>query len=136
MIHARPSKGTMDAYEETIALLSEAQETYGKTVRGNMHFFVGNVAIAEKLLALGMTFSFTAVLTFTSDYDEVVRSIPLESLLAETDAPYVAPAPNRGKRNDPLAVREVVKAIARIKGLDEEVVQSAMLENTMRVFAL
>lgn len=136
MIHARPSKGTMDAYEDVITLLKEAKEQYGNVVKGNMHFFVGNTVVAQELLALSMTFSFTAVLTFTSDYDEVVRTLPLSAILSETDAPYVAPAPNRGKRNDPLAVIEVVKAIARIRGEDEEKVREALVENAVRVFAL
>lgn len=136
MIHARPSKGSMDAYEDTAELLRQAQEQYGSRVRGNMHFYVGNVEITKKLLELGCTFSFTAVLTFTSDYDDVIRFLPLESILSETDAPYVAPAPNRGKRNDPLSVREVVRAIARIKGLPEEQVREAMVQNAARVFGL
>lgn len=136
MIHARPSKGSMNAYEDTIELLKEAQAQYGAKVRGNMHFYVGDVAVTKELLALGCTFSFTAVLTFTSDYDEVIRLLPLESILSETDAPYVAPAPNRGKRNDPLAVQEVVRAIARIKDLPEEEVREAMVRNVRRVFSL
>lgn len=136
MIHARPSKGSMNAYEETIELIKEAKERHGDKVRGNMHFFVGDLAVTKELLALGFTFSFTAVLTFTQDYDEVIRFLPLTHILTETDAPYVAPAPNRGKRNDPLAVREVVKAIARIRGEDEEVVRQAVLENARRVFGL
>lgn len=136
MIHARPSKGTMDAYEDVITLLEEAKREYGDCVKGNMHFFVGNVEVAEKLRALSMTFSFTAVLTFTKDYDEVVRTLPLSALLSETDAPYVAPAPNRGKRNDPLAVIQVVKAIARIRGEDEEIVRETLALNATRAFAL
>jgi len=136
MIHARPSKGSMNAYEDTITLLKAAQERHGARVRGNMHFYVGNIEVTKELLALGCTFSFTAVLTFTSDYDDVVRFLPLSAILSETDAPYVAPAPNRGKRNDPLAVREVVKAIARIRGEDEETIRLAMLENARRVFRL
>lgn len=136
MIHARPSKGTMDAYEDVVALLQEAKAEHGDIIRGNIHFFVGNTEIAEKLLALGFTFSFTAVLTFTSDYDEVIRSLPLSSILAETDSPYVAPAPNRGKRNDPRAVKAVIGAIVRIRGEDEETVRVALLANAKRVFGL
>ncbi|MBP9816917.1 MAG: TatD family hydrolase [Candidatus Pacebacteria bacterium] len=130
MIHARPSKGSMDAYLDAIDMLK------GKNVRGNMHFYVGDVETTQKFLELGFTFSFTAVLTFTHDYDEVVKYLPLENILSETDAPYVAPAPNRGKRNDPLAVREVVKAVASIRGEDEEVVREALLGNAIRAFRL
>lgn len=131
MIHARPSKGSMDAYEDALTMLEE----HGG-VKANFHFFVGDVATAQRIVALGCTMSYTAVLTFTKDYDEVVRSVPLEHLISETDAPYVAPAPNRGKRNDPLAVREVVKAIARIRGEDEERVRQTLLTNAQRVFSL
>lgn len=134
MIHARPSKGTMDAYEDAYAMLAEAKEKHPE-LSMNMHFYVGDVPMTEKLLTLGATFSYTAVLTFTKDYDDVVRSIPLDRLLTETDAPYVAPAPNRGKRNTPLAVIDVVGAMARIRGESEETVRKAVLANAMRVFS-
>lgn len=130
MIHARPSKGSMDAYLDAIDML------WGKNVRGNMHFYVGDVETTKKFLELGFTFSFTAVLTFTHDYDEVVKYLPLENILSETDAPYVAPAPNRGKRNDPLAVREVVKAVASIREEAEEAVRETLLGNAVRAFRL
>lgn len=136
MIHSRPRKGSMDAYEDVILLLKEAKARHGNKVRGNMHFYVGDLEVTKKLLDLGCTFSFTAVLTFTNDYDEVVRFLPLSHILTETDAPYVAPAPNRGKRNDPLAVQEVVKAIARIRGEEEEVVREETLKNAKRVFGI
>ncbi len=135
MIHARPSKGSMDAYEDAFSMVEDAKKEYPNLL-GNMHFFVGNKDIAQKFLTLDFTFSYTAVLTFTSDYDEVVRSIPLRNILAETDAPYVAPASNRGKRNDPLAVMAVVAAIARIRGEEEEEVREALLANATRVFRL
>lgn len=136
MIHARPSKGSMDAYHDAYEMLKEAREKHGERVRGNMHFYVGDIETTKRYLDLGFTFSYTAVLTFARDYDEVVRFIPLSHLLSETDAPYVAPAPNRGKRNDPLAVRSVVSAIASIRGEDEGVVQETILQNARRVFAL
>ena len=64
---------------------------------GVMHFFTGTQKDAEKYLALGLYLSFSGVLTFTHDYDELVRWMPLEKILVETDAPFVAPAPHRGK---------------------------------------
>lgn len=135
MIHARPSKGSMDAYHDAYDMLVEAKKKY-PNLTGNMHFYVGDIPTTDMFLSLGFTFSFTAVLTFTSDYDDVVRHIPLPNILTETDAPYVAPAPNRGKRNDPYAVRDVVKAIARIRGMGEEEVREATLGNARRVFGL
>lgn len=131
IIHARPSKGTMDAYEDVIAVLSEYP-----TARGDIHFFVGGVPQALKFIEMGFTLSFTAVLTFTHDYDEVIRTVPLSSILAETDAPYVAPVSRRGTRNDPFAVIDVVQAVARIRGEDEEVVREAVLQNARRVFGI
>ena len=135
MIHARPRKGTMDAYEDALGMLEKAKKMY-PTLRGNFHFFVGDTPTARRIVTLDFSISYTAVLTFTHDYDEVVRSIPLTSLISETDAPYVAPAPNRGKRNDPLAVIQVVEAFARIRGEDPEMVRETVLGNAERMFAL
>ncbi|MBU2329856.1 TatD family hydrolase, partial [Patescibacteria group bacterium] len=103
---------------------------------GDIHFFVGGIEEAKAFVELGFTMSFTAVLTFARDYDEVVRYLPLESILSETDAPYVAPASRRGTRNDPFAVRDVVEAIAEIRGEDTEKVRSTILANAERVFGL
>lgn len=136
MIHARPAKGTMNAYQDLIDILRAKKQEYGDRLSGNVHFFVGGEDEARALLELGFTMSFTAVLTFTDDYDAVVRYLPLSSILSETDSPYVAPADARGKRNDPLAVRQVVAAIARIRGEDEETVRQATVDNAKRVFKL
>jgi TatD DNase family protein len=135
IIHSRPSKGTQDAYQDLIAILTEAKQKY-PNLRGDIHFFVGGVAEAQALTALGFTISFTAVITFARDYDEVIRSIPLTSILSETDAPYVAPASRRGQRNDPLAVEEVVAKIAMVRGEDTEQVRATLVANAERLFSL
>ncbi len=135
MIHARPSKGSMDAYEDALDMLEDARREHD-TLRGDFHFFVGDVPTAKRITDLDFTISYTAVLTFTHDYDEIVRSVPLSRILSETDCPYVAPASRRGQRNDPFAVREVVGAIARIRDEDEEVVRETILTNAKRVFSL
>lgn len=135
IIHARPSKGTQDAYADVINLLKEAKRAY-PNLRGDIHFFVGGIAEAEALIALDFTISFTAVITFARDYDAVIRTVPLTSILSETDAPYLAPAPRRGERNDPLAVEDVVAKIAEIRGEDLETVRAALLANARRVFSL
>lgn len=136
MIHARPSKGTQDAYRDLIDILKSVKHEHGDALRGDIHFFVGGVEEARELIALDFTLSYTAVLTFTRDYDDVVRFAPMTHLLTETDSPYVAPAPNRGKRNDPLAVRSVVESIAAIRGEDPETVRVHILQNAQRVFKL
>lgn len=135
IIHPRPSKGTMDAYHDLIEILKPAKAMHPR-LRGDAHFFVGGTDEAEALIALGFTVSFTAVITFARDYDEVIRAVPLASILSETDAPYVAPASRRGKRNDPLAVIEVVAKIALIRNEDQEVVREALLSNACRLFSL
>jgi len=132
MIHCRPSSGEMDAYEDLIPILKCYE---GKTF-GNIHFFVGNKDIAKELLALGFTMSFTAVVTFSNDYDEVIKFLPTDKIMSETDSPYVAPVSIRGKRNDPTYVKEVVARIAAIKGMPEKALSEAILENARRVFKL
>jgi TatD DNase family protein len=135
IIHSRPSKGTQDAYQDLIQILKEAKQKY-PNLRGDIHFFVGGVAEMRALTALGFTCSFTAVITFARDYDEVIRTIPLDMILAETDAPYVAPLARRGQRNDPLAVEDVAAKIAEIRGENLELVRAALVANVERLFNL
>lgn len=130
MIHGRPMPGTMDAYEEILAML------HGKNVIGDVHFFVGTIDIARRFLDIGFSMSFTGVLTFTHDYDDVVRYIPIERIMPETDAPYVAPVPYRGKRNEPTFVVEVIRALARIRGEEEEALAAMLHENAVRMFRI
>ncbi|MDP2655566.1 MAG: TatD family hydrolase [bacterium] len=135
IIHARPSKGTMDAYVDLIEILKKEKIKYPNLL-GDIHFFVGGVAEAEALIAFGFSISFTAVITFARDYDEVIKAVPLESILSETDSPYVAPASRRGERNDPLAVIDVVTKIAEIRNEPLETVRATLLSNAKRLFTL
>lgn len=136
MIHARPSKGSQDAYRDLVDLLISAKRDYGDALTGNVHFFVGGVHEARSLLELDFTMSYTAVLTFTHDYDEVVRYIPTSHLLTETDSPYAAPPPNRGKRNDPRSIPAIIAQIALIKGESVESVQVTIAQNAKRIFKI
>ncbi len=135
MLHIRPSVAEAmagkNAYEDSLEII----KTHAK-VKGDVHFFAGGWDIAKKFLDIGFTLSFTGVLTFTHDYDDVVKNAPLDMLLSETDAPYVTPVPHRGKRNEPLYVQEVVKAVARIRGEDFEKVSSQIMANSRRIFGL
>jgi TatD DNase family protein len=133
MIHARPTKGTMDAYEDALDILEECARE-GKAVRGDIHFFVGIISIADRFLALGFTMSFTGVITFATEYDAVIRHLPLASILCETDAPFATPVPFRGKRCEPEHVMLVAARIAEIHGEDPEIVRNALVANAERVF--
>lgn len=120
-----------NAYADALEILKQHAK-----VKGDVHFFAGTVEDAQGFVDFGFTLSFTGVLTFTHDYDEVIRNTPLDMIMSETDAPYITPVPHRGKRNEPLYVREVVKAIARIKNLPEPEVAEAIMNNAKRVFGI
>jgi TatD DNase family protein len=131
ILHIRPQKGTMDAYEDALEILEKRQDY---RIRGDVHFFVGSVDIASRFLKLGFYLSFTGVITFARDYDEVIKMMPIDRILTETDSPFVTPVPHRGKVCEPWMVEEVVKQIAKIKNLDEEHVRVQILENVKNLF--
>jgi TatD DNase family protein len=134
MIHCRPSKGTVDAYRDMADRLESEFKQVGERLRGNMHFFVGDVDVASRFYDIGFTTSFTGVVTFARDYDDVIRMAPLDMILTETDAPFASPVPFRGKRNEPLYVKYVVSALAQIKKMDEEDIRRATVSNAERLF--
>ena len=136
MLHGRPSNGSMDAYEDMLSILEDAKKKYGTRLRGNAHFFAGNIDIAQRFINIGFTISFSGVITFSKDYDDVVRFMPLTLIHAETDSPYATPAPFRGKRNSPMYVQEVVARIAVLREQGMEEVRAQLLENAKRVFEL
>ncbi|MEK9148137.1 MAG: TatD family hydrolase, partial [Patescibacteria group bacterium] len=103
---------------------------------GVVHFFSGSWDDAKSLLDLGFYLSFGGVITFARDYDQVVKHVPLERLLIETDAPYVAPLPYRGKRNEPLYISEVAKKIVELKAITFEEVADTTTANAVRLFQL
>ncbi len=123
--------GLYNAYADALEIL----KAHAK-VKGDVHFFAGNVQEAKAFTDFGFTLSFTGVITFTSDYDEVIKATPLEMIMSETDSPYVTPVPYRGKRNEPVYVKEVVKKIAKVKNLPEEEVAKAIIANAKRIFGL
>ncbi len=134
MLHGRPRKGTMDAYEDMLDMLENAKKAYGTKLRGNAHFFVGNIDIAKRFVDIGFTMSFSGVITFTHDYDDVVRYLPMTMIQAETDSPYATPVPFRGQRNTPMYVQEIVAKIAVLRRVPLEEVRMQLLENAKRIF--
>ena len=119
-----------------IDILHAYKKEHGDRLRGDIHFFVGGIQEARDFVDLGFTMSFTAVLTFTRDYDKVVRFLPLTSIITETDSPYVAPSRIRGQRNEPVSVIDVVGAIAEVRGEEEEMVRKTVLTNARTLFSI
>jgi len=127
MLHCRNS------YDDVLEILGSYKT---EKLRGNAHFFAGKVEQAKRFLDLDFSVSFTGVITFAHDYDEIIKYLPLDKIMSETDAPFVTPVPHRGKRNEPAYVVEVVKRVAEVKGIDIEIIKVKLLENAIRVFKL
>ena len=102
-----------------------------------LHCFTGSRQLAERALAIGLSISFSGVLTFkkSEELREIARSVPSERLLVETDAPFLAPVPYRGKRNEPAFVKETAKVLADVKGLSEPELASLTTANALRLFS-
>lgn len=135
VFHVRSSE-KVDAHDKVLKLLALYSED--ERPKGAMHSYSGTWEQAEKYLELGMYLSFTGVVTFKNAgvTAEVVGRASLDRILIETDCPFLAPEPYRGKRNEPAYVRLVAEKIAKLKGVSVESVQSAIVRNTGQVFGV
>ncbi len=124
-----------DAHEDTLQILSEE---WSPDLGGVMHCFSGDIEMAKKLIEMGFSLSVAGPVTFpkAEALREVVRQVPIEYLLVETDAPYLAPQPVRGKRNEPAYVRHTAEAVAKIKGLSYDDVARITGFNAMQLFGI
>ncbi len=124
---------TRDAREDTIAIMRDAG---AEQAGGVMHCFTETWDMARQALDLGFYISFSGIITFKSAdaLREVVRRVPLDRLLIETDSPYLAPVPHRGKKNEPRFVRHVAEQVAALRGLALEEVAAITHENFFRLF--
>ena len=124
---------TRNAAEDTLAIMAE--EGAG-AAGGVMHCFTESWGVAKTALAMGFYISFSGIVTFKSakDLKEVARRVPLDRLLIETDSPYLAPVPHRGKRNEPAYVRHVAEEIASLRGIPLAEVESATTDNFNSLF--
>ena len=129
MIHCR------EAFQDLIGIFN-TQHSSLNTKPGVCHFFSGTIEDAGKLINLGFSFSFGGVVTFAREYEKPIKFIPLDRILLETDAPYVAPQAYRGKRNEPLYIEEVAKKIAQILDKDFEEIAEQTTKNAIKVFGL
>ncbi len=137
MLHIRDGEVKGGAFNDAYEILNKIkQEKNLASFRGDVHFFTGKLEMAQKFIELGFTISFVGLITYIQDFNKIIKAVPLASLQAETDAPYVAPVPYRGQRNEPSYVIEVYKKIAEIRGEDPEAVRLELLRNAKRVFGL
>ena len=132
VIHSR------EAAADTLDIMKEAYEASDKTLTGVIHCFSYGVEMAQEYLKMGFYLGIGGVATFKNGrkLKEVIEAAPLENLVLETDCPYLAPVPFRGKRNSSEKLSYVVAAIAEIKGISEEEVERITWENACRLYRL
>ncbi|MFT7511744.1 MAG: TatD DNase family protein, partial [Candidatus Omnitrophota bacterium] len=105
---------------------------------GVLHCFTGSLPFARELVDMGFMISFSGILTFknAAALREVAETVPDDRLLIETDSPYLAPVPYRGKRNEPAYVVEVARLLAELRGTDIETIAALTTANALRFFSL
>ncbi|HVZ75680.1 MAG TPA: TatD family hydrolase [Candidatus Paceibacterota bacterium] len=130
IIHCR------NAHDDMLEILTEYKKGRGEKLEIVIHFCTVSGDLAQKYLDLGCYLSFPGPVTYTDMYDDSIRVAPLEKILAETDSPFAAPVPYRGKRNEPAYVEYVVAKIASIKGLSQEEMAKRVVENSQKLFKI
>ncbi len=132
MLHLRNGlQSHQNAYKDALDILKNHAK-----VPGDAHFFAGNWEEGKQFLDLDFRLSFTGVITFARDYDEVIRNTPLNMIISETDSPFVAPLPNRGDRNEPAFVVEIAHTIASVRGETREKVLPHLIDNARKLFSI
>lgn len=123
---------TRDAEEDTVEILSEFKDR----VKGVIHCFSGSSWLAQKALDLGWNLSFSGILTFkkAEELRQICIATPLDRLHVETDAPYLAPVPHRGKKNQPAYVIHTAEKVAELKGVDLEELARQTRQNALQMF--
>lgn len=124
---------TRNAAEDTLRIM---QEEHAQEVGGVMHCFTESLEVAQAAIALGFYISFSGILTFKNalSIKEVAKALPLDRILVETDSPYLAPVPYRGKTNQPAYVRYVAEELANLRGISYQEVEEATTANFFRLF--
>lgn len=137
IIHCRPSQNTTDAYDDMLEIIRDVK-VVSPNYRFEVHCFTGALQIAQQIVELGGYIGLNGIITFdkTGVAEEVVKNIPLESIILETDAPYLTPVPFRGKRNEPVYVEYVAQKIAEWKNISFEEVATQTTQNASYLFKL
>lgn len=135
LIHCRASADSTNAWDETLSLLREHWRSTG--LGGVLHCFAGELRHAQAAIDMGFLVSFAGNITFAKAQPirNVAAQLPLDRMLVETDAPFLAPAPNRGKRNEPAMVKAVAEKLAEVKGLDYETIALSTTGNFRQMFS-
>jgi len=136
VIHCRPSKNSDNAWDDCIAILEKYWSSSG--LAGILHCFTGDWAHAKRALDFGFLISFAGNVTFpkAQRIRGAAKQVPLDHILIETDSPFLAPVPHRGKRNEPAFVKEVARQLAELRGLPIEEMASRTTQNFYRFFSL
>lgn len=136
VIHCRPSNDSNNAWEDCLNLMEQNWKTSG--LGGILHCFTGPWICAKRALDLGFMISFAGNITFpkAQPIRDAAKEVPLDRMLIETDSPFLAPIPNRGKRNEPAFVREVARQLGEIRGLSTEEVGRQTASNFYSFFEL
>lgn len=129
VIHCR------EAFSQTFEILENHKNLLFKKA-GIFHFFTGGIEEAEKVLDLGFSFTFGGLITYNRTFDEVMKYIPIENILVETDAPVMSIKSHRKERNEPSYVTEVIDSLSEIYKKDRSELEKIILENTRRIFSL
>ncbi len=138
MLHLRSNdeNNSINAYQDALKILKK----YAK-VKGVSHFFAGTLKDAKDFIDFGFYISFSGAITFPPrkngkgcDYSSIIKDLPIEKIMADTDSPYVAPVPHRGETNEPAYVRDIVKKISEIKDLKEEKTAKIIVSNAKKLF--
>lgn len=132
IIHCR------QAHDDTLNLIKEFRRENKELISGQpwgvMHCFSGDEDLAWQYFNLGLLISFTGLVTFSRQWDSLIRKIPSDKFMVETDCPFMTPEPFRGKRNEPLFVQHVANKIAEIRGASEEKIAEITTENARKLF--
>lgn len=135
LIHCR------QAHDDLLPLLTEFKKEHKTLIPkdrpwGVVHCFSGDENLAWEYFNLGLIISFTGLITFSQRWDDLIRKVPEDKLMIETDAPYMTPEPYRGKRNEPVLVKYVAQRMAEIRGLSVDYVANMTTMNAKRLFKI
>jgi len=136
VIHCRPSNNSEDAWEDCLAMIRD--QWSGSGLGGILHCFTGTWEHAKRALDMGFMISFAGNVTFpkAGAIRDAAKEVPLERMLIETDSPYLAPVPHRGKRNEPAFVRETARQLGELRGLQAEEIGEQTTRNFRDFFSL